>query len=256
MSDDFGTINVCRAERSRELEAVRQQYRRHRESLESMIADAPPEPLAREYQRLIDEIDASLAKLNGLGPGIPPEHDPGLRPLVTANLPEAEPEPRSRLPLIVVIAVVALAAIGWLIWRASSRTRGASPLVEDTMATGTAPVTETTETTVTVAPAADALTVAPPSHDYGVIHKGTRATRQFEVTNHTGETITIALARSTCRCLFYEYQAAIAPGKKESVTVTIDGARAKVGGLRETVRVSAKSDPSVGTSVDVIATVQ
>jgi uncharacterized protein DUF1573 len=258
MSDDFGTINVSRAERAREIEGIRQQYRRHRESLESMIADAPPEPLTTGYRRLVSEIDAALGKLDELSrespPGSPPppDLDPGLRPLVTTYLPESELEPRSRLPLILGIAFVALAAIGWLIWRASSN-RKTSPLVEDTTATS---ATASTETTATQAPAAAALTVAPPSQDYGVIRKGTRATRQFEVTNHTDAPITISLPRSTCRCLYYEYQARIDPKGKESVTVTIDGARAPVGNLRETIRVSAKSDPAVGTSFDVIATIQ
>src|SRR6185503_5813828 len=162
----------------------------------------------------------------------------------------------SRLPLIIVIALLALAGIGWLIWRASSdRAPAASTVVEDTA--GTTMTTTADETSATIAPASDAeLTVAPPSHDYGVIRKGTRATRQFEVTNHSNDPITITLPRSACRCLYYEYQPLIPPKGKESVTVTIDGARAKAGELREAIRVSAKSDPSVATSFDVIATVQ
>ena len=57
MSDDFGTINVSRGERAREIEVLRQHYRQHREALVRMTSDAPTEHLAAEYQRLIVEID-------------------------------------------------------------------------------------------------------------------------------------------------------------------------------------------------------
>ena len=66
MSEDFGTINVKRGERAREIEVLRQHYRQHREALARMIADAPTEHLAAEYQRLVIEIDRALGKLNEL----------------------------------------------------------------------------------------------------------------------------------------------------------------------------------------------
>ena len=233
MSDDFGTVNYRRGE----------QYRKHREALAQLLAEAPSEELANEYRRVlrvIEELDAG----------------PGMRPLVSApavELPESDVEPRSRLPLIVVIALLALAGIGWLIWRAiSDRAPEESTIVEDTAATASTPP----ETTTTAPAPASALSVTPPSHDYGVIRKGTRATRQYEVTNNSEEPITIEVARSACRCLFYEYRALVPPKAKESLTVTVDGARAKAGPLRETIAVSAKSDASVHTTFDVIATVQ
>jgi hypothetical protein len=287
MSDDFGTINLQRGERAREIEVLRQHYRKHREALARMTADAPTESLAAEYQRLIVEIDRSLGKLNELegGPGAttpppppprPPDRlktEPGLRPLVTApatedaepgasyeELPPAEDAPRSRVPLLLGITVVALALIGWLVWKASSDGKPAAttttPIVEETAgATSTLPdtaVEETTDPPVTGA----ALSVTPRSHDYGTIRKGTRATRQFEITNTTDQPITIAVARSTCRCLYYEHAPVVPPKAKESLTVTIDGARAKAGDLRESIRVGAKNDPATGTTVDVIATIR
>jgi hypothetical protein len=88
------------------------------------------------------------------------------------------------------------------------------------------------------------------------VRKGTRATRQYEIANTTDEPISIALARSACRCLYYEHAPVVPPKAKESITVTIDGARAQVGTLRESIRVSSKADPAVGTSLDVIATVR
>jgi hypothetical protein len=239
MSDEFGTVNISRNERAREIEVMRQRFLRHRESLVNMAADAPTEHLAAEYRRLIRDLDDSVGKLEELN---------GMNvPLVRTELPPADGEPRSRVAIIVAIALVALALIGWLIWRASSdrAPEEAPPIVE--------------ETTTTQAPPPEpvqALSVSPPSNDYGVIRKGTRATRQFEIANHTEEPISIAIARSTCRCLFYEHAEVVPPKGKETITVTVDGARAEVGELRETIRVTSKSNPAVGTSLDVIATIR
>ena len=293
MSDeDFGTINVRRGERAREIEVMRQHYRQHREALARMTADAPTDLLATEYQRLIAEIDRSLVKLSELegGAGMPPpppppvdvpnparlKTEPGLRPLVTTpeteqfserdtpshELPMGEAEPRSRVPLILAAAVIELALIGWLIWRASSDRGEAATIVaeSDTSAsTSTLPdtVAETQPPTqTTAASTASALAATPRAHDYGTIRKGTRATRQFEVVNNSDDPITLQVARSACRCLYYEHAKLIPPKAKESVTVTIDAAKAKAGDLHETLRISAKSDPSVVTTVEVTAKVQ
>jgi uncharacterized protein (DUF2141 family) len=52
------------------------------------------------------------------------------------------------------------------------------------------------------------------------------------------------------------WDAASAKIAKESLTVTIDGAKAKAGALSETVRITKKGDPTVAASVDVSATIQ
>jgi hypothetical protein len=292
-SEDFGTINARRGERAREIEVLRQHYRQHRDALQRMIADAPTEHLAGEYQRLVGEIDRALGKLNELeGIAAPPPTapiapeparprdqramsgaatSPGMRPLVTspgatahdelADAPTIPPAPResgSRLPLIIGVALVALGLIGWLIWRASGD-RERPAIVEETTATGTAaPVVSTADDTIEPAapPAAQGLAATPRKHDYGEIRKGTRATRQFEISNKTEDPITLQVARSTCRCLYYEHAPVVAPHGKENLTVTIDGARAKAGELRETIRVASKSNATVGTTVDVIATIR
>src|SRR5688500_20033642 len=125
MSDDFGTINVRKGERTREIEVLRQHYRQHREGLARMTADAPTEHLAAEYQRLIIEIDRALGKLNeleGAGAAPPPlpanprlKTEPGMRPLVSTPIGDddgeplpprdlpLEDEPRSRVPLILAV---------------------------------------------------------------------------------------------------------------------------------------------------------
>jgi hypothetical protein len=282
MSDDFGTINLRRGEGAREIEVLRQHYRQHREALAGMVADAPTEQLANEYQRIIGEIDRALVKLHelegGAAPPPPPptrSSDPGMRPLATpplANDDLAEPpsipvsdyaEPRSRLPLIVGAAIVALALIGWMIWRASDRT-GATNIVEERPAVATGDTSGTADAGTsssddTIEPAATVpagLAVVPVSHDYGTIRKGTRATRQYELSNTTDEPMSINVARSACRCLFYEHAPVIPPKAKENLTVTIDGARAKGGTLHEQIRITSKADAAIGTTIDVNATIQ
>jgi hypothetical protein len=279
MSDDFGTINVKRGERTREIEVLRQHYRQHREALARMTADAPTEHLAAEYQRLIVEIDCALGKLSelegvGVTPPPPPpanprlKTEPGMRPLVSTPMSddEIEPptprdlpleeEPRSRVPLILAVMLVALVLIGWLVWRASTDRGDTPPLIAEN---GTnAPASTAPDTSVEEAPvpAAGILVVSPPTHDYGVIRKGTRATRQFEITNNSNEPMSVDVARSTCRCLYYEHAPVIPPKAKESLTITVDGAKAKAGELRESVRITKKGDPTVAASVDVNATIQ
>jgi hypothetical protein len=286
MSDEeFGTINVQRGERAREIEVLRQHYRQHREALARMTADAPTEHLAAEYQRLIVEIDRALGKLNELEGGaampVPPppaasprlKTEPGMRPLVASpmrdrdeppapsDLPPGDDEPRSRVPLILAAAIIALALIGWLIWHASSDKSKAPAIVETgTSATeSTAPLSTAPDTSIEETPApvaASPLVPTPRVQDYGVIRKGTRAVRQFQIANNSSAPISIEVGRSACRCLFYEYQSLIAPKAKETLTVTIDGAKAKAGPLREVVKIAQKKHPDVATSVDVNATVQ
>jgi hypothetical protein len=300
MSDEFGTVNVRRGDRAREIEVIRQHYRAHRDALTKMTADAPTEHLAGEYQRLINEIDTSLAKLDELearpsspnltAPGVTaagvgaaaatPERaktQPGTRPLVQpppAPLPDVgvyeppveEPGGSSRVLLIVVIGLVVLGIIGWLMWRASDR--GATkPIVEAPATTATQPVSDTAAVeTGTIAPvtaqttpapsASGALRISPALQDYGTIRKGTRAVRQFEITNTTAAPITYTVARSQCKCLYYDYRSTLAPNKKDTITVTVDGARAAAGDLRETLAVTAKKDPSVQGQLEISATIK
>jgi hypothetical protein len=273
MSDDFGTVNVRRGERGKEIEAVRQQYRHHRDALVRMVADAPTEHLAAEYQKLIREIDTSIVKLDEIEGR--PATSAGTRPLVTTtpadeqetlvtdNIPASASEPSqqsSRVLMIVIAGVIVLAAILWLLWRAS----GDRSKVVEQPNTVTTPVVETTTTAATTATAtvpeavaASALKVTPLAANYGTIRKGTRAVRQFSIENTSGAAVKLNLARSTCKCLFYEYPAQGIPAHgKDKVTVTIDGARAKTGALHETVHVMSKSDPSDAAQFDVNATIQ
>jgi hypothetical protein len=288
MSDDFGTVNVKRGDRAREIEVLRQHYRTHRDALVRMVPDAPTEQLASEYQRLIASIDASLRKLDELeGKGTasgtvavpaPPFNEtprmgtaPGNRPLISSEpVPDHAlgtydgPADRasnngSRVLLMLVIAVAVLGVIGWLIWRASSDKKAATPQVIEQPPSTTSPDTAAVPA-VTPAPAAPAasIRIAPEVADYGTIRKGTRAVRQFEITNMSSTPLSITVARSTCRCLYYEYdtKAKLAPKAKEALTVTVDGARAKAGALDERIAVSSKDDSNARGTIGVRAVIK
>jgi uncharacterized protein (DUF2141 family) len=104
--------------------------------------------------------------------------------------------------------------------------------------------------------ATGAIRITPAAASYGTIRKGTRAVRQFTIENTGAAAVSMKVARSNCRCLFYDYTEKVPAHGKEQITVTIDGARAKVGELHETVHVSSKSDPAVAAQFDVNATIQ
>jgi len=281
MSDDFGTLSVKRGDRAREIEILRRHYREHRDALQRMIQEAPSEQLAAEYQRLVRSIDASLSKLDDLGRVEDPSEvtqtdvipdrqelgqrpEPGMKPLSAtpaAGMYDTTPggaTPQSRVALIVIAGLVVLGLIGALIWRASRDRAAQSPVTTETTAVANdtaAPATAAPQP-IAPAPSASALSVAPVIADYGVIRKGTRAVRQVEVTNTTAKQLDYTVSRSQCRCLYYEYTGKLAPNKKETLTVTVDGAKAKAGALAETLTISAKKDPSITTTVQVTANIK
>lgn len=283
MPDEFETISTSREQRSREIEVMRAHYRRHREALKRMAADAPTDALAQEYQRLVMTIDGSLVKLDELEGIAPPPRRPseaGMKPLVQPIVqpiaepvedldstqvdyepPESHPVSNTRLALIVGAGILVLVLIGWLIWRASFDRTGDATTATATVAE-TIPVTETAPPeTGTIVPEVEAspaqiLSVTPSAHDYGAIRKGTRATRQYEVVNGGDAPVAIVVARSACRCLYYEYGPTIPARGRETITVTVDGAKANAGQLAETVKVSARDDPKIVTSFDVTATIR
>jgi len=271
MPEEFGTVNLKRPE-SREIEMLRRHYRSHRDSLARLIADAPSEHLAGEYQRLISEIDAAILKLDeleGKRPGVNTDTNPALRPSAPGTRPLVRPtEPegmtpvdftrtggdaRTRIAMIVVAGVIVLGIIGWLIWRASSERKPPVPVVEQPIGTTNA----APPPAVTPAPVpAPSLVITPAVADYGLIRKGTRAVRQFEITNSGDAPVEIEVARSACRCLFYDYTAKLPPKGKESITVTIDAARARVGALQEVVAVQARKEPTSKATFEVRAVIR
>jgi hypothetical protein len=289
MSDDFQTVNVRRGERAREFEVLRQKYRTHRESLARLAADAPTERLAADYQRLLADIDGAIRKLEELEGRAPTA--PMSAPMAAAsaaaagNRPLVEPPPEdtladytppesgsydasgvtpgsgSRLGLIIGVVVIALAAIAYMIWRASSdRTPSTKqPAIVEQPATTPINVTQPPAATTQVEPeaaAANTLKVVPAVVDYGVIRKGTRAVRQFEMTNSGTTPLSVSVSRSACRCLYYDYNGKLAPKKRETLTVTVDGSKAKAGALQEQLTVTAKENPASTASFGVQATIK
>jgi len=280
MPDDFGTMSM--RHRAREIEILRQHYTRHRESLGRLVTDAPTEHLANEYQRLISEIDVSMRKLDevegkipattladtnpafktGTAPGTTA---PGTRPLHRTQEeapssgasyePPASTATQKRAAMIVIAGAVVLGLLVWLIWRASSDRRQQSrPIVEAPAMTSTNPGPPPAVTPAP--PPAPALKITPAFADYGTIRKGTRAVRQFEIVNASSGPLTFIVARSGCRCLFYDYNGKLPAKGKETITVTVDGARAKAGALQEQIDVTAKNDPSVKGAFTVQAMIK
>jgi len=284
MGDEFGTVNVRASARAREIEMIRQHYRAHRDALARMASEAPTEHLANEYHRLIADIDSSLHKLDELeGRGatsaaVPPvaaapaAPSAASRPLVMTPGEPAPPagrydasptgsSPAPRVILMIVIGLAVLGAIGWLIWRASSERKPAArtTVVEQPAATSTAPAdTGAAVPATTPAPAAAAsIRVTPAMQDYGIIRRGTRAVRQFELTNSGSIPLSIEVARSTCRCLYYEYNnKKIAPNAHETISVTVDAARAKTPTVDEQLAVTAKEDPTATATIGVRAVIK
>src|SRR5438128_8712124 len=122
----------------------------------------------------------------------------------------------------------------------------------------TAPVTTAPVTPTPAAAARGALKVTPVLADYGVVRKGTRAVRQFDAVNGGTAPVIIDVARSACHCLIYDYngKTAIAPGARETITVTVDGAKAKAGALDEQVAVKEKKSGAVLATLVVRAVVK
>ena len=285
MSDDFGTVNVRRGDRAREIEAMRQQYRTHRDTLQRLAADAPTDYLATEYQRLAREVETAMAKLDELegrnptGPGSTPLPPPPRARTSAGDLPLATgprsdeapmggdamgsaPNATSRVVLIVIAGLIVLGGIVWLIWHGSERHGAATPVVEQpstvTPADTAAPPTAAAvpAATQTTAAAVSTMKITPVIADYGTIRKGTRAVRQFEVVNTGSKQITVQVSRSVCRCLYYDYHDRVPPKGKETITVTVDGAKAKEGPLRETLTVTAKENHAITSEMTVQATIK
>ena len=194
---------------------------------------------------------------------------PGNRPLVSAEAVtdhgnsiddavtlEKPLNNSSRVLLMLVIALAVLGGIGWLIWRASSDHKAAPAQVIERPATATN--VDTTTGTITPLAVASSIKITPEVADYGVIRKGTRAVRQFEITNTTSTPLSFVVARSTCRCLYYEYntKAKLTAKGKEALTVTVDGARAKAGALEEQIAVTSKDDPNATGTIGVRAMIK
>lgn len=269
--DESGTVGPKKGDRARETERLRQHYKLHRETLAGLSGDAPSDHLANEYERLVGEIDMAVRKLDELegrsgssadtNPAFRPKTHPGStapgnRPLVRTDDPMAAPAagPQWRVAAIIIAALVVLGAIAYMMWPQKNGAGTTGTIVEQQPVTGTAPPV-VTPAPATIVPVGT-LKITPALADYGTIRKGTRAVRQFELVNASGEPVDVQVARSTCRCLFYDYKSKLAANGKETITVTVDGARAKAGELSEEVHISSRKDRGVAATFTVQAVIQ
>lgn len=283
MSDDWNTINANRGRvLGREAEALRKRYLQHREMLGRLTSEAPTEHLAKEYARLQTEIDAAVAKIDGLErraasdastePAAPMPSAAPLRtspltspmtmkgagtwqstPITPASLPETNDSGVGlRSTLIVLAGLAVIGIIAALLWYFVSIEKPQAS-THDLPETSTTPVI--TETAAPAPPLAT-LSVTPADFNYGTIRKGTRATHQFTLSNGSDAPITIATSRSTCRCLWFRHAPTIPAHGTTSLTVTVDGGRAKKGAVDEQVEVSAKANPQATATIHVVAEVQ
>lgn len=267
MSDEWNTVNIRPGKGGvlREIEVLRRRYAEHRSTLERLAADAPTEHLARRYHQLIGELDASLARVSELemGPGgalaapEPGETDPRWDDApYQAPAPVREEKrnaPALRMILVAIAAVFILGVVGVLAWSRLTTPEEAEPAVETTPiieeeGDGGAAVSSSIPL-----PDEPALSAAPDQQNYGRVNRGARAVRQFEIANNSDATLPISVMRSDCRCLWFEYADTIPPRGTTTLTVTVDGAKAPPGALRETVRVVSRSDPSIVANVEIVA---
>ena len=272
MSDELGTVNIKNKAMARDIDALRQRYIEHKQALESLASEAPTEALAMRYRQVMAEIQTSIDKLGDLerdidgGAAVPGDlpgvrrTSPGMRPLrgdpQMAPLTVPVENTGGRTIMILAAGVLLLGVLAFFVWRFVTSGDDPAPAT-NVAATETAIETATASDTIEPgAPPKAVLSAEPATQDYGVVRRGTRATRQFELANNTDQPMTVRAQRSECRCLWFEYADTIPPQGSTTMTVTVDGAKAKPGSLREAVQIASRTDPAVTTTFEVVAEIQ
>ena len=263
MPEDWNTKNVKGATQSGEIATLRAKYIKHRDALSRMATDAPTHQIGQAYLRLRSEIESALGKLNeietqghisGVFSDLPPGADDSFSTM--AHRPEVnseqvvEPAVRSgpRLALLGIIALAGVLLFAYFIYRYAT-TEDRARIVEG-RSNASGQVANTTAPPTTPAPSpTPTLAIDASSFDFGDVARGTRKAKSFELTNHTNSAVQVKVARSECRCLWFTHPPTIAPRSKGTLTVTIDGSRAKPGEVSEAVRVSAQHDPKVTAAI-------
>jgi len=244
----------------REIERLKSRYRRHAEELSRLAASAPTKALARKYSDLIGDINRSILSLDDPGalaslssseqpilsdpnptePMPPSGRSPSEVPLRTEPGRVAiEPEPNAlgRIVLILFMALILMSLLAFFVWK-----YGGEPRAEPapTMPAATA------EASPEPVPTPD-LTISPEAQDFGIVYKGTRVAKPFEVTNHSDRDLTIEVERSECRCLWFDYARQIPAGGTITLTVAVDGGLATPGLVSEAVVITSTEQPRVAT---------
>ena len=262
-----------------ELEETRRRYIEHQNILTRLRESAPKEELAKKYDAIYADIEREIIRLEDLKHGRAPEpSSPApLAPPVAGSKPKppAAPQPwdtiragaqpvhtpppdsGKRMFLIAATAVVILALLGLLFWRYDRSRDSAADASTETVSTATDATTVTEEASPQAPPVAAAfLAVEPAARDYGLVKKGTRVVRTFELRNETEGPLTPAIARSKCRCLWFDYPKSIPAGGKAALAISVDGAKAQKGRLQETIEISAKEAAGETATIDIEAVVE
>lgn len=280
MSEDWNSPGTGRRRApNRELSALRAKYISHRDTLSRLAADAPTGHMAQLYERVTSEIDSAIRKLDDLDKGdggalaipLPNVEEPS-RPVHPAmvgaedRIEEREwqtgaPETYSpvvqrdqsglRKALLALVALAAIAFLGFFAWSATRDDSDSPVIVDETVAAGgTTP--EPTPAVVEAGP----LAINPSSFDFGAVERGTRKSGRFQIANNTGAPMPLAVSRSQCRCLWFQHPQIIPANSTATLTITVDAARVKSGGVDEIVTVSSKDDSAVTADIEVTAAVQ
>lgn len=260
----------------REIERLKSIYQHHADALAKLAGSAPTRALAKKYDELIGEINRSILGLEDPGAiALRRTHD---RPLETALPPEARPPARTspptrspsdvrlrtepgtlasdagsdqsalgRILLILVMAIVVIGVLAFFVWKYGSQPR-TEPSPSETVTVQ--------DPGSTLAVSAPDLAISPEALDYGVVYKGTRVAKTFQVTNTTDREMTIEVERSKCRCLWFDYPKILPPGGSIELVVAVDGALAEPGLLSEGVVVSSKQPPRQSAEALVTAEIR
>lgn len=263
---------------NRELASLRARYIRHRDTLSKLTADAPTAHMEQLYDRVTAEIDSAIQKLDELDKGeggaaalpLASSDEPG-KPLHPAMIgaeggienrewqtggadvysPAVQPDQSGlRKGILALIAVAVIALLGFFAWSISRPDDDAPTVVEESDTAGEA-APEPTPATVE-AP----LAISPQSFDYGSVARGTRKSGRFQIANNTDSPIQLAVSRSLCRCLWFQHPQILPPNSTATLTITVDGGRAKTASVNEIVTVSSKEDSSITADVEVNAAIQ
>jgi len=267
MPDDWNTINIKQTANQGDAASLRARHMAHRDTLTKLAAEAPTAQLGEAYLRLRGEVEASLARLmdaESRGDIMDVLKDPATTETSfdgTFN-DERFPSPLPpavksgpRLALLGLIALVGVLLFAYFVYRYATTERGPS-LVEDQTSSISDTATPPDGASTPQATPDTGLSIDAQSYDFGIVPKGTRKAKSFQLQNLTTSAVKIKISRSDCRCLWFTHPPSITPEGKVTLTVTLDGGRAAKGKISETVKISAQHDPSLSTLISITADVQ
>ena len=291
--DDWSEREIDRgAALDREVDRLRGVYSDHAETLSKLAASSPSKQLARRYQELITEINKAIVGLDGVDPDViarrsgeipvqlpdsekptrekplpppgvpiitPQKPAPAERPIlssyaVTSPSAPSEDGTLMRVVMIVGLAIVMIGVLALFVWKFSGdRPAPGEPASIATQPAEQEPVTPAPEPKP--APPSP-LRITPQQQDFGTVAKGTSAVRTFELVNDGKKPLTLELARSRCRCLWYDPPKTLPAGGRGTLTVRVDGARAPAGLVAESIEITAKGAPDVVAVFEINAEVK